>query len=123
MSLDKLQALAEDYFEFLHKHDMALFDKVFHLSARLYSRQNGSTSERSLEEYRQVVLNRPAPKSLGKPKEGRILLVDYLSDCMALLKVHVRVGDNVFNDHLNLIETEAGWQIISKTFTLIRIES
>ena len=123
MSLEKIQALAEDYIEFLHTLDMSLFDRVFHPGARLCSRQNGNTTDWSLEEYRQIVLNRPAPKSLGKKKEGRILFIDYLSDCIALVKVHVRAGDNVFNDYLNLIETENGWQIIAKTFTLIRIES
>ena len=117
MILTELEAFLSDYFEALYTQDLAIFDRVFHPQATLYSRQDGATVVRPVGEYRQIVMNRASPASRGQPREEKVLMVDLLSDCMSLAKVRLRLFDSIMEDHLNMIRTDDGWRIIAKTFT------
>lgn len=119
MILTEIEAFLADYFDALHTQDLAIFDRVFHPDATLYSRQDGTTVVRPLAEYRQIVTNRMSPASVSQPRDERVLMVDLLSDSMAVVRVRLRLFDNVMEDHLNLIRVEAGWRIIAKTFTRV----
>lgn len=117
--LDQIQAFLADYFEALHTQDLVLFDRVFHRGAMLYSRQDGATVVRPLAEYRQMVINRASPASVGQPRDEQLLMIDRLSSDMAVVKVRLRLFDSIMEDHLNLIRLEDGWRIIAKTFTRV----
>lgn len=117
--LTELQTFLSDYFEALHTQDLAIFDRVFHPEATLYSRQDGMTVIRPLAEYREMVINRASPASVAQPRDETVVMVDMLSDTMGLAKVRLRLFDNMMEDHLNLIRIEDGWRIIAKTFTRI----
>lgn len=118
--LPEIQSFLADYFDALHTQDLAAFDRVFHPGATLYSQQDGVTVIRPLPEYRSVVAGRASPASVHQPRDETVLMVDMLSDCMALAKVRLRLFDNIMEDHLNMIRTEVGWSIIAKTFTRVR---
>lgn len=117
MILTEIEAFLSDYFEALYTQDLAIFDRVFHPEATLYSRQDGATVIRPVGEYREIVINRASPASREQPRDEKVLLVDLLSDSMALAKVRLRLFDSIMEDHLNMIRTDDGWRIIAKTFT------
>ena len=117
--LTDLQAFFSDYFEALHTQDLALFDRVFDPAATLYSRQDGATVVRPLAEYREIVRNRASPASLAQPRSESVLMIDMLSDAMAVARVRLRLFDNIMEDHLNIIRVDDGWRIIAKTFTRV----
>lgn len=117
--LGEIQSFLIDYFDALYTQDLSAFDRVFHPSATLYSQQDGVTVVRPLREYRGIVAGRASPASVRQPRDEAVLMIDLLSDCMALAKVRLRLFDNIMEDHLNMIRTEAGWSIIAKTFTRV----
>jgi hypothetical protein len=104
------------YFEALHTQDLALFDRVFHPSVVLYSRQDGKTVIRPFAEYRAMVAGRESPASKDQPRGEMIISIDALSDTMAVVKVRLRLYGNIMEDHLCLMKSELGWQIYSKFF-------
>ena len=112
-----IESFLSDYFEAMHTHDLALFDRVFHPGATLYSRQDGATVIRPVDEYRRIVEERASPASLAQPREEKVVMIDLLSDSMAVARVRLRLFDNIMEDHLNIIRVEDGWRIIAKTFT------
>lgn len=119
LGLEEIRSFLIDYFDALHTQDLSTFDRVFHPGATLYSQQDGVTVIRPLPEYRAIVAGRASPASVRQPRDETVLMIDMLSDCMALAKVRLRLFDNLMEDHLNMIRTDAGWSIIAKTFTKV----
>ncbi len=108
--------LLDDYFEVIHGQDMDLFDQVFHKDCCLYSNADDQTVLRPYELYRSQVANRQSPKELGNPRKDEILLIDQLSDTMALAKVQLQMFGGIMQDYLNLIKLDGKWWIIAKLY-------
>ncbi|HYE52861.1 MAG TPA: nuclear transport factor 2 family protein [Azospirillaceae bacterium] len=119
MVLDEIAHFLSDYFEALYTQDLPIFDRVFHPNSTLYSQQDGETVIRPFAEYREMVVNRSSPASRGQPRSETVLMVDMLSDSMAVARVRLRLFDNIMEDHLNLVRTAEGWRIVAKTFTRV----
>ena len=119
MALAAIETFLHDYFDALHTQKPCVFGRVFHPHATLYSQQDGVTTIRPLSEYREIVANRASPASLGQPRDEHVLMVDKLSDSMAVARVRLRLFDNIMEDHLNLIQTDEGWRVIAKTYTRV----
>lgn len=109
------QAL-ENYFEAMHSQDMEKFDSVFHPSVTLYSAQGNQLVLRPHELYRQQVLDRQSPKELGNPRADEVLLIDVLSESMALAKVQLQMFGGIMQDYLNFVKIDNHWWIIAKLY-------
>ena len=116
MTIDELRLFLADYFEVLQTQDMALFDRVFHKDCVLYSQQDGQLVVRPYAAYREMVKGRQAPAAGGYPRNEQVLMMDVLSPTMAVVKVRLRLFDNIMEDHLNLMHHEGRWMIYAKHF-------
>ncbi|MEO9383129.1 nuclear transport factor 2 family protein [Chromobacterium phragmitis] len=116
MAPQDIQAFLKQYFDVLQNQDLALFDRIFHPDCMLYSQQDGITTRRSFSEYRLMVAGRQSPQAAGHPRAEQVVMVDRLSDTMALAKVRLRLFDNIMVDYLNLMKVEGEWRIFAKLF-------
>lgn len=104
----------DDYFDVLHFQDMDLFDKVFHKECVLYSGQNGQLSIRPFDVYRDAVANRKSPHELGESRNDKVLMVDQISDTLALVKPQLTMFGGLMQDYLNLVFLDGKWWVMSK---------
>jgi hypothetical protein len=116
MTNPEIQKLLDDYFEVIHAQDMQLFDRVFHQSCCLYSAQGGEVVLRPYAVYRDVVANRQSPKELGNTRRDKVLMVDQISDTLALAKVQLEMFGGVMQDYLNLVYLDGKWVVMAKMY-------
>lgn len=116
MTNPDIQNLLDDYFEVIHAQDMQLFDRVFHPSCCLYSAQGGEVVLRPYAVYRDVVANRQSPKELGNTRRDKVLMVDQISDTLALAKVQLEMFGGVMQDYLNLVYLDGKWVVMAKMY-------
>ena len=109
-----IKKLLSDYFDVMHFQDMALFDKVFHKNCCLYSTQTGELSLRPYDVYREVVVNRESPASLGNTRRDKVLMFDQVSPTLALVRVQLEMFGGVMQDYLNIVFLDGQWWIMAK---------
>jgi hypothetical protein len=117
--IKEISVLLNDYFEVLYTQDLVLFDRVFHEKSVLYNSQNDTVSIRPISEYRKVVEGRKSPKDSSSPRMDEVVSIDFLSKDMALVKVKLKLYDNVMQDYLNLIKENGQWRIAAKMWTRV----
>ncbi|OZO05984.1 hypothetical protein B7453_02705 [Pseudomonas sp. IB20] len=116
MVIDEIQAFLKDYFDVLQTQDLNKFDQVFHRGCVLYSAQNADVVVRPFAEYRAMVQGRKSPYEGGFPQLDEVLMIDVMSSEMAIVKVRLRLFNNVMVDYLNLMKVEGRWMIFAKLF-------
>ena len=109
-----IKKLLSDYFDVMQFQDMALFDKVFHRNCCLYSTQTGELSLRPYDVYREVVVNRESPASLGNARRDKVLMFDQVSPTLALVRVQLEMFGGVMQDYLNLVFLDGQWWVMAK---------
>ncbi|CRM18606.1 Putative lumazine-binding protein [Pseudomonas sp. 22 E 5] len=114
--IDEIQAFLNDYFSVLQTQDLNTFDQVFHRGCVLYSAQNSAVVVRPFDEYRAMVQGRKSPQEGGFPQLDEVLMIDVMSPEMAIVKVRLRLFNNVMVDYLNLMKVEGRWMIFAKLF-------
>ncbi|RMP62765.1 hypothetical protein ALQ18_03290 [Pseudomonas marginalis pv. marginalis] len=114
--IDEIQAFLKDYFNVLQTQNLSTFDKVFHRGCVLYSAQNAQVVVRPFAEYRSMVQGRKSPQEGGFPQLDEVLMIDVMSAEMAIVKVRLRLFNNVMVDYLNLMKVEGRWMIFAKLF-------
>ncbi|WP_455823688.1 nuclear transport factor 2 family protein [Pseudomonas graminis] len=114
--IDEIQAFLNDYFNVLQSQDLNKFDQVFHRGCVLYSAQNSAVVVRPFDEYRTMVQGRQSPQAGGFPQLDEVLMIDVMSDEMAIVKVRLRLFNNVMVDYLNLMKVDGRWMIFAKLF-------
>ena len=119
MIVNEIHHFLKDYFDVLQNQNMVLFDKVFHKDCVLYSAQNGQTIVRPYLFYRDMVQGRASPESVNAPRHDTVLMIDVLSDEMALAKVQLRLFDSIMQDYLNLMKINGEWTVAAKHFTRV----
>ena len=119
MLIDEIRSFLNDYFEVLQTQDMTLFDSVFHKDCVLYSQQDNAMVVRPFAAYRTMVQGREAPAVGNFPRSEELLMADVLSPTMAVVKVRLRLFNNIMEDHLNLMKHEGRWMIYAKHFTRV----
>ncbi len=117
--MQEIHTLLNNYFDALYTQDLTIFDQVFHKDGVLYNAQDGNTVIRPIAEYREVVKNRKSPKETGSPRNDNVVLIDFLSAEMAMVKVRLRLYDNIMDDYLNLIKSDDRWQVAAKMWTKV----
>ncbi|CAB4637768.1 unannotated protein [freshwater metagenome] len=109
-----IKKLLSDYFDVMHHQDMSVFDKVFHKNCALYSTQTGELNLRPYDVYRDVVLNRESPASLGNARRDKVLMFDQVSPTLAVVKVQLEMFGGVMQDYLNIVYLDGQWWIMAK---------
>jgi len=109
-------SLIDDYFEVMHAQDMELFDRVFHPSCCLYSAQGGELVLRPYAVYREQVANRQSPKELGNARRDQVLMIDQISDTLALVRVQLEMFGGVMQDYLNIVYLDGKWVVMAKMY-------
>lgn len=112
----EIQSLIDDYFEVIHAQDMDLFDRVFHPSCCLYSAQGGELVLRPYAVYREQVANRQSPKELGNARRDKVLLVDQISETLALVRLQLEMFGGVMQDYLNIVYLDGKWVVMAKMY-------
>ncbi len=116
MIVDEIHCMLKDYFDVLQNQDMATFDRVFHPDCVLYSAQDGALVVRPYKEYRAVVQGRKSPQEGGFPRHDEILSVDIMAPEAAMVKVRLRLFDNIMVDYLSLLKINGQWMIMAKIY-------
>jgi hypothetical protein len=114
----ELAAAVQCYFDILHECDLDKFDRLFHPACHLFAVVDGVEQVLSLSAYRDVLAKRASPKSTGQPREVSVIASFVLSESIAMVRVRVRLGDKVYQDHLNFVRTEGNWKLVAKLYVL-----
>lgn len=114
----ELAAAVQRYFDVLYECDLDKFDRLFLSACSLFTVTNGALQVLSAAAYREVLATRSSPKSLGQPREESVIASFALSEDIALLRVRVRIGPKVFQDHLNFVRSDGDWKLAAKLYAL-----
>ncbi len=120
-TLNELTSAVQTYFDALYECDIDKLALVFHPESSLFDADTGEVFVEPIASYKNDVSTRVSAKSVGLPLEAAILLIDYLSPISAVVKVRIRIHDNVFLDHLSFVKGTIGWQIVSKIWHLEKV--
>jgi hypothetical protein len=114
----ELLGAVDVYFRALHTCDVELLDSVFHPASSLFDGDEGTITVDPYPAWREVVANRPSPASVGQDRDDEIIVVDWLSDTAAMVRVRLRVLDSIFVDQLSFVDGPDGWRIVAKVWHL-----
>jgi len=114
----ELLGAVDVYFRALHTCDVELLDSVFHPASSLFDGDEGTITVDPYPAWREVVANRPSPASVGQDRDDEIIVVDWLSDTAAMVRVRLRVLDSIFVDQLSFVDGPDGWRIVAKAWHL-----
>jgi hypothetical protein len=106
------------YFDLMYDCDVSRFDKVFASTVQLHGFRDGAMQCWPAVQYRDILMKRQSPKSVGAPREEALLLLDFASATQALTKVRVRIHNMMFIDYLTWHRIDGKWLITSKGFHL-----
>ena len=106
------------YFDAIYHCDVKKLDAVFHQSSSLFDADEGKIFVDPIANFRTDVENRPSPASRNQQRRDEIILIDYLSDLSAIVKLRLQAHENVFVDHLAFVKGPDGWKIVSKIWHL-----
>ena len=113
-----LRAALQRYLDLMYDCDVSHFDDVFAPTVQLHGFRDGAMQCWPNGVYRHVLAKRQSPKSIGAPREDRLLLLDFASPTQALTKVQVRLSTMLFIDYLTWHRIDGRWLITSKGFHL-----
>ena len=119
--LESLNQAIQRYFDLMYDNDTTRFGRVFRPTAQLHGFREGAMAMRPAQNYREILDQRPSPKSLNAPREEEILLIDFASSTQAFAKVRVRINNEVFVDYLVFHRIDGAWMITSKAFHVDRV--
>jgi hypothetical protein len=115
--LAEIQSALQTYFDVMYECDMLKFDRIFHPACSLFTAGNEGLVVRPYAKYREEMIGRTPPKSLGQSRtDEAILKIDMLSESITLAQVRVRIHDKLFVDNLNLIKVAGSWMVVAKIY-------
>jgi len=117
-STTDLEKAVHTYFDALYHCDTKKLDAIFHKNASLFDVDQGKVFVEPIASFSKDVGGRVSPASKKQQPEAEILMIDWLSPFCATVKIRIRAHNNVFVDHLGLVNGEDGWQIVSKIWHL-----
>lgn len=114
--LQQVTTLLLQYFDGLHRADVALLNTIFADEARL----SAPGVRRSKSQWLELVANRPVPAQLGHAFAYQILSVD-LSGEQAMAKVFCPLLGKRYLDYLGLLKEQGRWRIVAKQYADIPV--
>jgi hypothetical protein len=118
MKNEALLNAIQTYFDAIYFCDVNLLDQVFHPSSSLFDVDEGSILVDPIASFRDDVNTRPSPASKEQKRQEEIIMIDWLSENCAMVKLRLRAHNNVFVDHLSFVNGDNGWCIVAKVWHL-----
>lgn len=116
LEVQQITKVITQYFDALYFGDPNAFEQIMHPTIRLYCATDGELVCMDLQEYLQIVRERPSPASRQDQRYDQILSIEVASPTTA----HVRVKDAYlpkrFIDELTLVKIDTRWWIVSKVW-------
>ncbi len=106
------------YLDAIYHCDVEKLDRVFHPSSSLFDADEGKLFVDPIASFRADVGSRPSPAGIRQKRVEEIILIDWLSDLSAVVKLRLQAHDNVFVDHLCFVRGEDGFRIVAKIWHL-----
>ncbi len=106
------------YLDAIYFCDVEKLDAVFHKDSSLFDADQGKIFVEPIASFRADVAARPSPAGRNQVRRDEIILIDWLSDISAVVKLRLQAHENVFVDHLAFVKGEQGWKIVSKVWHL-----
>ena len=114
----KLLEAVNLYFEGIHECDASKLKEVFHPKSSLFDADNGKIFVETIDSFIEDVSKRTSPASVGQEMKAEVLMIDYLSDISATVKIRIHAHKNIFVDHLAFVRDTNDWKIVSKIWHL-----
>jgi ketosteroid isomerase-like protein len=112
-----VRKVIEEYVSACRAGDVKRLQAIFHPDALMSGFLAGQWLMGSTQPFWDAVCGAPAPDASGADYRAEIVSVDVTGDvASAVLKEWGYLGLD-FTDYFHLAKTDAGWKIISKTFT------
>ena len=111
---DAIIGLMHDYFDGLYEGGVKKLRDIFHSDTWL----KGNNYRKTLDEWLEVVANRPIPRDEGMDYNFNIQSLEVIGD-QAMAKVDVPLLAAHFIDFLGLLKENGEWKIVNKMFTII----
>jgi hypothetical protein len=115
----EVRAALDHYFQGQKSGDVAHYRAAFQPSANLYWIRDGKFAERTSADW--IAANgaapRPSAAAEAPERRQRIAHVD-IAGTAAIAKLVTETPDRLVTDYMTLLKTEAGWRIVSKTFSV-----
>ena len=121
--LTSLTEAVRKYFDLMYDCDTSHFDEVFRPTAQLHGFRDGQMVMWPAATYRDVLEKRQSPKSLGAARAEDILMMDFVSADMALVKVRVKIAAITFVDYLTWHRCDGKWLNTAKGFHVESIDT
>ncbi len=108
----------EIYLDAIYYCDVEKLDMVFHESSSLFDADEGKIFVDPIASFRADVGSRPSPAGRNQVRRDEIILIDWLSELSAVVKLRLQAHENVFVDHLAFVKGPDGWKIVAKVWHL-----
>ncbi len=117
----EVEKVLQTYFDGLYEGDTGKLGAAFHPMSHLYSvGSDGKAADFPRADWFKMVEGRPSAKSKGSERRDRIVSIDFSGPATAIAKVECQLPPMYFTDYLTLVKADGRWQVISKTFHMVR---
>jgi hypothetical protein len=116
---DEVEAVIDCYLVGLYTGDVRKLRQAFHPNCQLHSLDSeGAVAALPRDAWLELVAQRQSPQAMGHAREQEILSVDIANSKMAAVKLKFTVPQRCFTDFLLLLNSDEGWRIIAKSYTI-----
>jgi len=115
---DDIRALLQAYFDGLYHSDARRLAGVFHPRAVYATADEERLLVRDMDDYFEVIAQRPSPASRAEPRRDAIDSIDLAGSNTALARVRCAIGRRDFTDYLSLVRENGRWLIMAKVFAI-----
>lgn len=115
-NLIEIQNIIKEYFDALYYGDIEGFKKIMHPSSHLYCSTDDEFIYLNLDEYLNLVEDRPSPSIRKDPRYDQILSIDITSRTTARVSVNSAYLPKKFIDELTLVKVKNNWLIVNKVY-------
>ncbi len=116
--ITELAEAIEVYLDAIYYCDVEKLDAVFHEGSSLFDADEGKIFVDPIASFRADVGSRPSPAGRNQVRRDEVILIDWLSDISAVVKLRLQAHENVFVDHLSFVKGPQGWKIVAKVWHL-----
>jgi len=106
------------YLDAIYYCDVEKLDQVFHEKSNLFDADDGKIFVDPIASFRADVGSRPSPAGHNQARRDEVILIDWLSEISAVVKLRLQAHESVFVDHLSFVKGSDGWKIVSKVWHL-----
>ena len=113
--LQLIRQTVQFYFDGMYNSDVETLRKAFHPTAALMGYYDGTLAHIPLENWLEMVKERPAPSKSGEEYDMKLVSMD-VTENVASVKVKDLYLGLRFTDYLHLMKVDGNWLIVNKMF-------